>query len=57
MATAQRVTVTKYRFNKSGGGFIPTAMTVTVHDVVTIADDRVPVPEKNTESAEETESA
>lgn len=37
---AQRTTVTKYRFAKNGDGFIPTGMTVTVQDSVTIPDEK-----------------
>jgi hypothetical protein len=34
METAQRTTVTKYRFNSKVGGFQPTNMVVTIHDTV-----------------------
>jgi hypothetical protein len=36
---ARRETVTKFRFNKLTNEFVPTAMTVTVHDSVRIMEE------------------
>jgi hypothetical protein len=51
---AQRTTVTKYRFNKTKGGFIPTGMTITIHDVVSVPEVAKPMPvQDNSETVAE----